>query len=119
MARAAAHSTRQVRTFQACTVKVEDEEKKKERVITLEQFFQLEGVSSLTPKYVLGKVRRRMARRWHASHYSRPNINKGLLCISLTRRRDEMVESNFSHSISISLFGFSSLLVAYADRCPN
>lgn len=118
MARAAAHSTRQVRTIQACTVKVEDKEKK-ERVMTLEQFSLLEGVSSLTPKCVLGKVRRRMARRWYASHYSRSNINKGLLCISLTRRRDEMVESNFSHSTSISLFGFSSLLVAYADHCPD
>lgn len=30
MARAAAHSTREVRTIRACTVKVEDEEKKKE-----------------------------------------------------------------------------------------
>lgn len=29
MARAAAHSTRQVRTIQACTVKVEDKEKKR------------------------------------------------------------------------------------------
>lgn len=87
--------------------------------MTLEQFLLLEGVSSLTPKYVLGKVRRRMARRWHASHYSRSNINKGFFCISLTRRRDEMAESNLSHSTSISLFGFSSLLVAYADHCPN
>jgi hypothetical protein len=94
-------------------------EKKKERVMTLEQFLPLEGVSSLTPKHVLGKVHRRMARRWHASHYSRSNINKGLLCISLTRRRDEMVDSNFSQSISISSSGFSSLLAAYADHCPN
>lgn len=46
----------------------------------------------------------------HASHYSRCRVNKGLFCISLTRRRDEMVDGNFSHSTCISSFGFSSLL---------
>ncbi|KAL7944506.1 hypothetical protein V8C42DRAFT_90570 [Trichoderma barbatum] len=109
LARAPAHSTRHVRTIQACTVEVEEGEKKKgkKRVMSLRAFAVGRFVSSLTPQVGC-------AGAWcgvgHASHYSRCRVNKGFFCISLTRRRDETVDGNLSHSICNCLFGFSSLL---------